>query len=62
MTLTLFIHPLDLVMKLNNFVLSLRKSQIDLGWINGGFFVVNRKINQFIKDDNTFLEKPNKIV
>ena len=33
------------------------KSQIDLGWINGGFFVVNRKINQFIKDDNTFLEK-----
>ena len=33
------------------------KSQIDLGWINGGFFVVNKKINQYIKDDTTFLER-----
>ena len=33
------------------------KSQIDEGWINGGFFVVDSKFLKFIKKDNTFLEK-----
>ncbi len=33
------------------------KSQIDLGWINGGFFIINKKIKKLIKNDQTFLEK-----
>ena len=33
------------------------KSQIDEGWINGGFFVVEPKFLDFIKGDGTFLEK-----
>ena len=33
------------------------KSKLDEGWINGGFFVVNPKFLNFIKDDNSFLEK-----
>ena len=27
------------------------------GWINGGFFVANKKIFSFIKNDKTILEK-----
>ena len=27
------------------------------GWINGGFFVANKKIFKFIKNDTTILEK-----
>ena len=33
------------------------KSKIDEGWINGGFFVANKKFLKFIKNDNTILEK-----
>ena len=33
------------------------KKQIDKGWINGGFFVFNRKIFDYIKDSATILEK-----
>ena len=33
------------------------KSQVDAGWINGGFFVIEPKFIEFISDDNTFLEK-----
>jgi len=33
------------------------KSQLDEGWINGGFFVINKKFLKFIKNDQTFLEK-----
>ena len=33
------------------------KSKLDLGWINGGFFVFEPKIFKFIKNDSTFLEK-----
>ena len=33
------------------------KKQIDQGWINGGFFVFNRKIFDYIKDSKTILEK-----
>ena len=29
----------------------------DGGWINGGFFVLNKKVIDFIKDDNTIWEK-----
>ena len=28
-----------------------------MGWINGGFFVFSPKIFNYIKSDNTFLEK-----
>ena len=33
------------------------KSQINEGWINGGFFVIEPKFLDFINDDNTFLER-----
>ena len=33
------------------------KSKMDEGWINGGFFVMNAKFLNFIKNSHTFLEK-----
>tara|TARA_B100001059_G_scaffold236695_1_gene289138 strand:- start:366 stop:1061 length:696 start_codon:yes stop_codon:yes gene_type:complete len=33
------------------------KSNLDEGWINGGFFVIDSKFLKFIKNDNTFLER-----
>ena len=33
------------------------KPKLTSGWINGGFFIFNRKIIKFIKDDNTVLER-----
>lgn len=33
------------------------KSNTDVGWINGGFFVMNKKFLNFIKNDTTFLER-----
>jgi glucose-1-phosphate cytidylyltransferase len=33
------------------------KSRLDVGWINGGFFVLDSKIFKYIKGDKTFLEK-----
>ena len=33
------------------------KSKLDVGWINGGFFVFDSKIFEFIKGDNTYLER-----
>ena len=33
------------------------KSNIDEGWINGGFFIMNYKIFDIIKNDKTYLEK-----
>ena len=33
------------------------KSKLDEGWINGGFFVFEPNIFQYIKNDNTFLER-----
>ena len=33
------------------------KSKVDEGWINGGFFVIEPKFLNFIKKDDTYLEK-----
>ena len=33
------------------------KSKLDEGWINGGFFVFEPEIFEYIKNDKTFLEK-----
>ena len=33
------------------------KSKLDQGWINGGFFVFERKIFDYIKGDSTYLER-----
>ena len=33
------------------------KSKLDEGWINGGFFVFERKIFEYIKGDTTYLER-----
>ncbi len=33
------------------------KSQLDEGWINGGFFVMEPKFLKFIKNDDTYLER-----
>jgi len=42
----------------NNKVVTFKeKPQGDLSWINGGFFVLEPEIMNFIKDDNTIFEK-----
>jgi len=33
------------------------KSKLDEGWINGGFFVIEKSFLNFIKNDQTFLER-----
>lgn len=33
------------------------KAKVDAGWMNGGFMVMNRKIFQYIKGDDTMFEK-----
>ena len=33
------------------------KSNLDEGWINGGFFVFDHKIFDYLKNDNTYLER-----
>ena len=33
------------------------KSKLDEGWINGGFFVMEPEFLEFIKNDNTYLER-----
>jgi len=33
------------------------KSKVDEGWINGGFFVMEPEFLEFIKNDNTYLER-----
>ena len=33
------------------------KNNLDEGWINGGFFVMDPKFLKYIKNDNTYLEQ-----
>ena len=33
------------------------KNNLDEGWINGGFFVIDPKFLKYIKNDNTYLEQ-----
>ena len=33
------------------------KNSLDSGWINGGFFIINPKFINYIKNDSTFLEQ-----
>ena len=35
----------------------IEKSKGDTGWINGGFFVLNKKIFNYLKNDQTVFEK-----
>ena len=46
-------------LKIKNDIVIRFKEKIKLkeSWINGGFFVMNRKIFDYIKSDNTYLEK-----
>ena len=42
----------------NNIATNFReKSSLDVGWINGGFFVMERKFLKYIKNDKTMLER-----
>ena len=43
--------------KNNNVTKFSEKLKGDQGWVNGGFFVLNKKILNFIKDDNTIWEQ-----
>ncbi len=43
--------------KLSNVINFKEKPQINLGWINGGFFVLNKKIFNYLKNDSTIFEK-----
>ena len=33
------------------------KSKIDVGWINGGFFIIEPDFFKYIKNDKTYLER-----
>ena len=33
------------------------KSSLDEGWINGGFFVMEKEIFKYLKNDKTYLER-----
>jgi glucose-1-phosphate cytidylyltransferase len=46
-----------LKLKKNSVCYFKEKSNMDEGWINGGFFVVSKKFLNFIKSDKTFLER-----
>ena len=41
----------------NNVKVFKEKEKMDEGWINGGFFVMESKFLNYIKNDSTFLEK-----
>ena len=41
----------------NNVKVFKEKSKLEEGWINGGFFVIEPKFLNYIKNDNTYLEK-----
>lgn len=48
----------SLVIEKNNSVCTvLEKSQMKEGWINGGFFVFNQDIFEYLKEDDTILER-----
>lgn len=56
------VHPVarfgELGLDDENSVLSFReKSQVDSGWINGGFFVFESELFKLIENDSTILEK-----
>jgi glucose-1-phosphate cytidylyltransferase len=56
------VHPTarfgELTIDEDHFVRTFKeKPQINQGWINGGFFVLNYKIFDYIKDDLTVFEK-----
>ena len=55
------VHPIarfgEIIIKKNKVVSFKEKPQIQTGWINGGFFVMNKKIFNYIDNDNTELEK-----
>ena len=40
-----------------NFNICAEKSQAKVGWINGGFFVFNKEIFNYIEDDSIMLER-----
>ena len=47
----------EIVLKKNKVSSFKEKPQVGNGWINGGFFIVKQKLLNFIKNDNTVLEK-----
>jgi glucose-1-phosphate cytidylyltransferase len=47
----------ELVIKNNNVINFYEKNQIREGWINGGFFIFNKKIFNFIPKRNSMLER-----
>ena len=38
-------------------VLFREKSRLDIGWINGGFFIMEPEIFKYLKNDRTYLER-----
>ena len=47
----------ELIIKRNNVISFKEKPQTTTGWINGGFFVANKKFLKLIKGNNDILEK-----
>ena len=44
-------------LKKNKVILFREKSNLDVGWINGGFFVLEPQVLNLIKSDKIFFEK-----
>jgi len=47
----------EIIIKKNKVLSFKEKPQVKEGWINGGYFVVNKKFLKYIKSDSTILEK-----
>jgi len=47
----------EIVLRKNKVISFKEKPQVKIGWINGGYFVMEGKIFNYIKDDKTDLEK-----
>ena len=47
----------EIIIKKNKVLSFKEKPQVKEGWINGGFFVANKKFLKYIKSDNVILEK-----
>ena len=46
------------IILVSNYVKSFKeKPQVGQGWVNGGFFIFNNEVLNFIKDDQTMLER-----
>ncbi len=47
----------ELIVKKNKVISFKEKPQLQKGWINGGYFIINKNIERYIKNSSTVFEK-----